>query len=53
MFRPDTAVALLMMRRRPGTVPGYGRARLGASDGPGSAAHRFAPRRPEIVEPLV
>jgi len=43
-------VALLMMRCRPGTVRSYGRARLEAFGGPGSAAHHFAPPRAEITK---
>jgi hypothetical protein len=35
--------ALLMMRCRPGTLQSSGASPLGASGGPGSAAHRFAP----------
>ncbi|MFZ1094274.1 MAG: hypothetical protein WAN75_34550 [Xanthobacteraceae bacterium] len=42
-------IALLMMRCRSGTVQGYGRAVLGVSGGPGSAAHRFAPPRAQII----
>src|ERR1700738_1933662 len=39
-----------MMRCRPGTVQSQGRALLGAYRGPGSAAHRFAQSRAEIME---
>ena len=41
-----------MMRCRPGTVEGYGRARLVAWGGPGSAAHRFALPRAQMMEAL-
>src|SRR3984893_17472634 len=46
-------IALLMMHCRTGTVQSNGRALLRAWCGPGSAAHRFAPSRSEIVERLV
>src|ERR1700737_5507062 len=46
-------IALLMMHCRTGTVQSNGRALLRARGGPGSAAHRFAPSRSEIVERLV
>jgi hypothetical protein len=39
-----------MMRCGPGTVQSQGRALLGAYPGPGSAAHRFAQSRAEIME---
>jgi hypothetical protein len=45
--------ALLTMRCRPGTLQSSGANLLRACDGPGSAAHRFAPPRPMMVETFV
>jgi hypothetical protein len=53
MLRPRDLIALLMMRCRPGTAQSYGRALLRAGGGPGSAAHRFAPPRAQMMEALV
>jgi hypothetical protein len=53
MLRPRDLIVLLMMRCRPGTAQSYGRALLRAGGGPGSAAHRFAPPRAQMMEALV
>src|SRR5580692_5896138 len=45
--------ALLMMRCRPGTAQSSTAGQVRASGDPGSAAHRFAHARAEIVETVV